>query len=155
MMTKMDVRNQIVMSQVMMPHHANALGIVHGGEVMKFMDTAAAAVAMRYAKADCVTARVDEMNFHFPVHVGDLVVCTASIVYVGRTSIEVLVTVNSENLKSEENAKVALSAYFTMVCIDENGQPQQVKPYTPQTDDEKTLYERAKAYIDRKKALRK
>ena len=52
----MDVKNQIVMSQVMMPHHANALGVVHGGEMVKFMDTAAAAVAMRYSKSDCVTA---------------------------------------------------------------------------------------------------
>ena len=140
----MDVRNQIVMSQVMMPHHANALGVVHGGEVMKFMDTAAAAVAMRYAKADCVTARVDEMDFHFPVHVGDLVVCTASIVSVGRTSMEVLVTVITEDLKSEKESQVALSAFFTMVCIDESGKPQPVKPYTPQTEDEKELYNKVK-----------
>lgn len=151
----MDVKNQIVMSQVMMPHHANALGVVHGGEMVKFMDTAAAAVAMRYSKSDCVTARVDEMSFHFPVHVGDLVVCTASIVYVGRTSMEVLVTVDAENLKSEGNTQVALSAYFTMVCIDETGRPQEVKPYTPQTADERVLYEQAKAYIERKKAFRK
>lgn len=151
----MDVKNQIVMSQVMMPHHANALGVVHGGEMVKFMDTAAAAVAMRYSKSDCVTARVDEMNFHFPVHVGDLVVCTASIVYVGRTSMEVLVTVNTEDLKSEGASQVALSAYFTMVCIDETGHPQKVKPFVPQTDDEKALYQQAKAYIDREKAFRR
>lgn len=149
----MNVRNQIIMSQVMMPHHANALGVVHGGEVVKFMDTAAAAVAMRYAKADCVTARVDEMNFHFPVHVGDLVLCTASIVSVGRTSMEVLVTVMTEDLKSEKESQVALSAYFTMVCIDETGKPQSVKPYAPKTEDEKELYDRARSYMNKKKAI--
>lgn len=55
----MDVRNKIVMSQVMLPHQANVAGNVHGGEIMKFMDTAAGAIAMKYSKGNCVTARVD------------------------------------------------------------------------------------------------
>ena len=83
-MNNMDVRNQIVMSQVMLPHQANVAGNVHGGEIMKFMDTAAGAVAMKYAKANCVTARVDELEFHLPIFVGALVTCTASIVYVAK-----------------------------------------------------------------------
>ena len=86
----MDVRNKVVTSQVMMPHHANPAGNVHGGEIMKVMDNAAYAVALKYAKGNCVTARVDELEFHLPIFVGALVTCTASIVYVGRTSMEVL-----------------------------------------------------------------
>ena len=69
----MDVRNQIVMSQVMLPHQANVAGNVHGGEIMKFMDMAAGAVAMRYAKGNCVTARVDEIEFHLPIFTNTMI----------------------------------------------------------------------------------
>ena len=96
----MEVQHKIVMSQVMLPHQANVAGNVHGGEIMKFMDMAAAAVAMKFSKGNCVTARVDELLFHLPIFVGALVTCTASLVYVGRTSMEVLVRVESEDLES-------------------------------------------------------
>ena len=148
----MDIRNQIIMSQVMLPHQANVAGNVHGGEIMKFMDTAAGAVAMRYAKANCVTARVDELEFHLPIFVGALVTCTASIIYVGRTSMEVFVNVEAEDLESNSGPQKALSANFTMVCVGKNGRPQNVPEYTPQTEDELRLYEEAKK---RKEACRK
>ncbi|MCI8647968.1 MAG: acyl-CoA thioesterase [Firmicutes bacterium] len=148
----MDIRNQIIMSQVMLPHQANVAGNVHGGEIMKFMDTAAGAVAMRYAKANCVTARVDELEFHLPIFVGALVTCTASIIYVGRTSMEVFVNVEAEDLESNSGPQKALSANFTMVCMGKNGRPQNVPEYTPQTEDELRLYEEAKK---RKEACRK
>lgn len=84
----MDARNQVVMSQVMLPHQANVAGNVHGGEIMKFMDMAAGACAMKYARSNCVTARVDELVFHIPIFVGALVTCTANIAYVGNTSMD-------------------------------------------------------------------
>ena len=56
MKSKIDVRNQLVLSQIMLPAQANVAGNVHGGEIMKMMDAAAAAVAQRYAKGNCVTA---------------------------------------------------------------------------------------------------
>lgn len=140
----MKIKNQIVMSQVMLPHQANVAGNVHGGEIMKFMDTAAGAVAMRYAKANCVTARVDELEFHLPIFVGALVTCTASIIYVGRTSMEVLVNVEAEDLEGNSGPQKALSANFTMVCMGKNGRPQNVPKYTPETEDEIRLYEEAK-----------
>lgn len=147
----MDIRNKIVMSQVMLPHQANVAGNVHGGEIMKFMDTAAGAVAMRYARANCVTARVDELEFHLPIFVGALVTCTASIVYVGKTSMEVLVNVEAEDLVSGSGPQKALSAYFTMVCMGRNGRPQNVPEYTPETEDEIRLYEE----VQKKRELRK
>ena len=140
----MEIRNQIVMSQVMLPHQANVAGNVHGGEIMKFMDTAAGAVAMRYARANCVTARVDELEFHLPIFVGALVTCTASIVYVGRSSMEVFVNVESEDLQANSIPQKALSANFTMVCMGKNGRPQSVTEYVPQTDDEIRFYEEIK-----------
>ena len=146
----MNIRNQIVLSQVMLPNQANVAGNVHGGEIMKLMDSAAGAVAIRYAKENCVTARVDELEFHLPIFVGALVTCTASIVYVGRTSMEVLVNVEAEDLVSHSGPQKALSAYFTMVCMGKNGRPQSVPEYTQETDEEKRLFEE----VEKKRALR-
>ncbi|MEG1930754.1 MAG: acyl-CoA thioesterase, partial [Anaerovorax sp.] len=70
-------RCQITMSQVMLPHLANVAGNVHGGEIMKFMDMTAAAVAMKYSKSNCVTARVDALEFHLPSLGGARVTGTA------------------------------------------------------------------------------
>lgn len=135
---------EIIMSQVMLPHQANVAGNVHGGEIMKLMDTAAGAVAIKYSKGNCVTARVDELIFHLPIFVGALVICTATLVYVGNTSMEVFVNVEAEDLESNNGPQKALSAYFTMVAMGRNGRPRQVPPYTPQTEEEKRLFEEAK-----------
>lgn len=143
---------QIIMSQVMLPHQANVAGNVHGGEIMKFMDTAAGAVAIRYARSNCVTARVDEMEFHLPIFVGALVTCTATVGYVGKTSMEIFVNVEVEDLESNNGPQKALSAYFTMVAMSKNGRPQMVPPYEPETEDEKRLYEEAKVRRARKAA---
>ncbi|MEG0829108.1 MAG: acyl-CoA thioesterase [Anaerovoracaceae bacterium] len=147
----MGYTHQIIMSQVMLPHQANVAGNVHGGEIMKFMDTAAGAVAMRYAKANCVTARVDELKFHLPIFVGALVTCTAIIAHVGKTSMEILVNVEAEDLESNSQPQKALSAHFTMVCVGKNGRPQCVPTYTPTTPEEIILYDEAKIRIEAKK----
>ncbi|MBN7772216.1 acyl-CoA thioesterase [Clostridium aminobutyricum] len=147
--------NQIIMSQVMLPHQANVAGNVHGGEIMKFMDTAAGAVAIRYSKCNCVTARVDELEFHLPIFVGALVTCTAKVVYVGRTSMEIFVNVEVEDLESNNGPQRALSAYFTMVAMGRNGRPQVVPPYTPETEDEMKEYEAAKVRIEQYKIRKK
>ncbi|MHC1723149.1 MAG: acyl-CoA thioesterase [Aminipila sp.] len=143
---------QIIMSQVMLPNQANVAGNVHGGEIMKFMDTAAGAVAMKYSKSNCVTARVDELEFHLPIFVGALVTCTATVVYVGRTSMEVFVNVEVEDLESNNGPQKALSAYFTMVAMGRNGKPQSVPEYVPQTEEEIKLHEEAKMRIEAHKA---
>lgn len=148
MKQKVDVRNQIVLSQVMLPAQANVAGNVHGGEIMKMMDAAAAAVAQRYSRGNCVTARVDELQFHLPIFVGALVTVTASIIYVGNTSMEVHVFVEAEDLESSSGPEKALSAQFTMVCMGKNGRPQTVPQYIPETETEKRLYEEAKAKRD-------
>ena len=136
---------EVITSQVMLPHQANQAGNVHGGEIMKLMDTAAGAVAVKYAKSNCVTARVDELQFHLPIFVGALVTCTAKVVYVGSSSMEVFVNVEAEDLESNNGPQKALSAYFTMVAMGRNGRPQRVPEYTPVTEEELRLFEEAKA----------
>lgn len=139
----MDARYKLVMSQVMLPNQANVAGNVHGGEIMKLMDTAAGAIAMKYSKGNCVTARVDELEFHLPIFVGELVTCTAAVVYVGNTSMDVYVEVESENMESNNGPLRALSAHFTMVCMDKSNRPQRVPAYEPETEEEKELYQAA------------
>ncbi|QOX64035.1 acyl-CoA thioesterase [Anoxybacterium hadale] len=140
----MDKRTKIVMSQVMLPSQANVAGNVHGGEIMKLMDTAAGAVAKKYARGNVVTARVDELQFHLPVFVGAMVTMTAIIAYVGRTSMEVVVTVDVEDLESDTEPIRALSSYFTMVALDKAGKPRPLPPLLLETEEEKELYEEAK-----------
>ena len=144
----MDKRTKLIMSQVMLPSQANIAGNVHGGEIMKLMDTAAGAVAVKYARSNVVTARVDELQFHLPIFVGSLVTLTATIAYVGRTSMEVIVTVDTEDLESDSEPKRALSSYFTMVALDKNGKPRPLPPLQLDTEEEKALYEEVKRRRD-------
>ena len=148
-------RNMVIMSQVMMPSQANVAGNVHGGEIMKMMDTAAGAVARKYSKSNCVTARVDELQFHLPIFVGAFVYCTATLAYTGRSSMEVYVEVTYEDLETEQGPQHALSAYFTMVALGKNGRPRTVTKFVPESDREKELYcaaeKRVETYKNRQK----
>lgn len=125
----------------MQPEQANMFGNVHGGEIMKLMDHAAGIVALRHGRTNAVTARVDQMEFHYPIHVGDLVTCAGKMTFVGHSSMEVFVTVMVEDLYKEEDAKVALTAFFTMVALDNNGKPTQVPSLAITNNEEQTLFE--------------
>lgn len=114
-----------VLAQVVLPMQANPAGNVHGGEIMKMMDSAAGVAAQKHAHTNCVTARVEELNFKKPVHVGELVTCKSQVIYAGHTSMEIFVTVESENLITGKR-QIALTAFFTMVSLDKNGRPSEV-----------------------------
>ncbi len=152
----MQQRNhKIVISEVMMPSHANPNGNVHGGEIMKMMDSAAYAVARRYARSNVVTARVDELEFHQPILIGDLVTCTAEIAFVGHSSMEVAVTVEVEELEQDtEGPQRALSAYFTMVALDRNSRPKNVPPLLLLTEEERAAFEDGKRRYEKNKAMK-
>lgn len=132
---------QLIMSQVMMPSQANVAGNIHGGEIMKFMDSTAYAAARKYAHSNVVTARVDELKFHQPIFVGELVTCTAKIAFVGKSSMEIAVTVKVEDLESDNPPQKALSAYFTMVALDKKGRPTLVPRLSLSTEEEKNIFE--------------
>jgi len=131
----------LIMSVVMQPDQANPAGNVHGGEIMKLMDNAAFVVAQRHARTNVVTARVDELIFHQPIYVGNLVTCHAFLTFVNRSSMEVVVTVEVENLFSEAPGKCALTAYFTMVALNVGGKPLRISPLKLETDEEKARFE--------------
>src|ERR671936_1595351 len=90
--------SKTVISRTMLPSDANPYGNVHGGEIMKLIDAAAGAAATRHARARVVTARIDELSFLAPVYVGHLVTAMASVNHVGRTSMEVGVRVEAEDM---------------------------------------------------------
>jgi len=140
------------LSELMLPNRANPDGKVHGGEVMKMMDSCAGVTAARHAKMNAVTVRVDEMVFHLPVLVAQLVICESHVVFVGKTSMEIKVTLKVEDLKCEAPPKVALTAFFTFVALDQMGKPTQVPGIILSTDEEKQAYEDGrKRYLEYKK----
>lgn len=126
----------ITVAVVMNPEDTNPAGNVHGGVIMKHIDTAGGVVAFRHARKNAVTACIDSLVFHHPVFVGDLLILKASLNYAGRTSMEVGVRVEAENLLTGEIRHTA-SAYLTYVALDERGKPTEVPPYVPVTDEER------------------
>ena len=148
-------QNKIVISQVMMPRQTNPNGNVHGGEIMKMMDSTAYAAARKYARSNVVTARVDELEFHLPILIGDLVTCTAEIVFVGHSSMEVAVNVDVEDLDQEGKPERALSAYFTMVALDRNSRPKSVPPLILDTEEAKKNFEAGRIRYEEHKARKK
>src|SRR5881296_691940 len=123
----------------MMPHMANVLGNVHGGVLLGLVDQVAAVSAIRHAQHTCVTVSVDRVHFREPIHVGELVTMNASVNYAHRTSVEVGVRVESENVLTGERRHTN-SCYLTFVAIDENGRPVPVPALLPETDEERTRY---------------
>jgi acyl-CoA hydrolase/bacterioferritin (cytochrome b1) len=129
----------LTMAQLMLPAQANSAGFVHGGELMKLMDSAAGVTAGRHSNSYVVTAQVNDIRFLQPVRVGTLVLVNTKITFVGRTSMEIQIDVHTEDLSSGERTK-ALTAYFTMVAVDGEGRPKPVPPLIVYTEEEEKLF---------------
>ena len=127
--------SRVVMTQVMTPQDVNVAGNVHGGVIMKLIDEAGGSVAIRHTRGNAVTASIDHLDFHHPVFIGDLVTLRASVNLVGKTSMEVGVRAESENLITGEVRHTA-SAYLTYVALDKDRKPMVVPPLILETDDE-------------------
>jgi uncharacterized protein (TIGR00369 family) len=130
--------SEISLNQLMLPEHANALGNVHGGVIMKMVDEAGAIAAMRHARRPCVTIAIDSMTFKQPVHVGQLMVCQARVTYVGRSSIEVQVLVHAENLLTREVTHTN-SAFLVYVALGSDGKPTTAPPLRLETAEDERL----------------
>jgi acyl-CoA hydrolase len=115
---------------------ASAAGSVHGGVVMKLCDEAAGLAAIKHSACRVVTAAMDRMTFLYPVYVGDLLTCSASVNSVWRTSMEVGVRVEAENPRTGERRHTS-TAYLTMVALDQEGNPTPAPPLEPETDAER------------------
>lgn len=121
------LQNELTMSVLMTPDLANFTGNVHGGDLLKMLDQVAYACASRYSGSYVVTLSVDQVIFREPIHVGELVTFLASVNYVGKTSMEVGIRVQAENIQNR-TIRHTNSCYFTMVAVDKHGKPTRVPP---------------------------
>lgn len=134
-------QSKVCIGNLMQPEQANQSGNVHGGEIMKLMDHAAGIVAHRHARTSVVTARVDNLEFHQPIHIGNLVTCEGHLIFVGKSSMEIAVTVFVEDLNKDQPAKIALTAWFTMVAINKDGVATTVPKLKLVTEQERREFE--------------
>ena len=144
----------VIHSHVMMPQDANQAGNVHGGQIMKHIDTTAGVVACRHARRNVVTASLDRIDFFHPVYVGDLLTLKASLNFVGKTSMEIGVRVEAENLLKGKTLHTA-SAFLTFVALDKNGLPTKVPPLILISDEEKRRNKAAKERKEMRLALKR
>jgi len=128
--------SSVIMRHMVSQHDANLAGIMHGGVVMKHIDDAAGVVAIKHTGSNVVTASIDRLDFHNPVFIGNLLTVKACINMVGKTSMEIGVRVEAEDIISQTIRHTA-SAYLTFVALDENNRPAPVPPIEMTTDDEK------------------
>lgn len=134
--------SRISIAQLMQVEHANLLGNVHGGWIMKLVDEVGALTCMRHAQRKVVTVAIDSMVFRNPIRLGDLVILNAEVTYTGRTSMEAEVQVLAENpitgLRTHTN-----TAYLVYVALDDSGRSTPVPPLLAETEEEKRRMEQA------------
>jgi uncharacterized protein (TIGR00369 family) len=135
--------SRIMLSQLMHPEHANLLGNVHGGWIMKLVDEAGALACMRHAQRKVVTVTIDSMDFRQPIRIGDLVILKAEVLYTGRTSMEASVEVHAENPVTGEQTHTN-TAYLVYVALDDAGRPTPVPPLLAETEEEQQKLEQGK-----------
>ena len=134
--------SRISLAQLMQPEHANNLGNVHGGWIMKLVDECGALACMRHAQRRVVTVAVDSMTFRQPIKIGDLVTLTAEVTFTGHTSMEAEVRVEAENpitgTKNHTN-----NAYLVYVALDDEGKPVAIPQIIAETPGEQANMEAA------------
>lgn len=143
--------SQVVMTQLVLPSHTNALDTIFGGVIMSWVDICAAIAAQRHSQKEVVTASVDEINFVAPVRKGWVVNLKSSVNFVSRTSMEIGVRVDAENPRTGEVFHTA-SAYATFVVIGGNGRPVEVPPLILETEEDRRRHEAARVRRERRLA---
>lgn len=133
----------VLMTELVLPQHTNALGAIFGGVVMSWIDIAGAIAAMRFAKRPVVTVSIDSLHFIVPIKTGNAVLTRARVTWAGTTSIEVEVLVQAENCITGVR-KEATHAFLTYVAIDDNGDPTPVPKFSPKSPEEEQRYQQAK-----------
>ena len=133
--------SRVTLSQLMQPQFANLRGAVHGGWIMKLADEAGGLAAARHAQSPVVTVAIDQMSFHSPIRIGDLVILEAEVTFVGNSSLETRVQVTAEDpltgVRTHTN-----TAYLVYVALDQRGRPTRVPRLVPETEAESRRMER-------------
>ena len=146
-----NLKHELSMTVLMTPDMANFSGNVHGGAILKYLDSVAYACASRYSGSYVVTLSVDRVVFRQPIHVGELVTFLASVNFTGSTSMEIGIKVVTENIQ-QGLVRHTNSCYFTMVAVDEHRKPVQVRPLQTETEDQKRRFKQAGKRRDYRKS---
>lgn len=142
---------RVTIAEVIQPNEANFLGKLFGGELLAKIDLCAYASSAKHSGMVCVTASFDQVDFHEPIEVGDLVTLNGQVTYVGRTSMEVLVEVYAENLK-QGGKRHTNTARVTMVALLE-GKPTEVPRLICNSHEEKVRFMQGQMRRDSRKKL--
>ncbi len=126
-----------------MPHMQNLLGDLFGGDLMALVDQAAAVAAIRHAGGPAVTKSIDRLDFHHPIPVGALVTCSATVDFVGNSSMDITVDVMAERITTGER-QVTHTAHVVFVAIDRERHPRRVPRLVPETEEERARFEVAR-----------
>jgi acyl-CoA hydrolase len=146
--------SQIEMTQLVLPNDTNVLGNLLGGRLMHWIDIAGAMAASRHSNKVVATVALDSLDFRHPVRMGEFVILKAKLTWVGRTSMEVTVSVFAENYETGSVIQTN-KAYITYVALDHDGNPTPVPSLLPETEEEKKDYmeaeQRRNERLDRRK----
>lgn len=140
--TKRVADSIVTMTELVLPHHANQLGNLLGGQLMHWIDICAALSAARHANRVCVTASVDSIDFRHPIRLGDMVTLRARLNRAFTTSMEIGVEVTAENIRAG-TGRITNTAFLTFVSLDEEGLPSPVPVLVPETEAEKSRFDDA------------
>ena len=132
-------------STLVMPHMANVLGDLFGGDLMALVDQAAAIAAIRHSGGPAVTASIHRVDFRERIPVGSLVTCLATVDFVGNSSMDITVEVHAEKPSTGERRNTH-TAKVVFVAIDDYGRPKRVPRLTAESDEEKSRYAAAELY---------
>ena len=141
--------SEVTLTQMMEVTDANIAGNVHGGAIMRLVDTAAALAAIKHSGGLALTVGIDEMSFLEPVHIGEVVVLKACVNDVGRTSMECGVRVEAQDPLTGSVRHVN-SAYLVFVAVDADGRPRPVRSLLTETDTQRRRQREAKLRRERR-----
>ena len=131
--------SRTVKAMLVLPPDSNALGTMFGGKVMSYIDDIASISAFRHARKQVVTASTDSVDFLYPIKVGEMICMESFVTWTHRTSMEVYVSIISENVMTGER-RVCATSFLTFVAIDENGKTLEVPPVVPESQNLKRNY---------------
>jgi acyl-CoA hydrolase len=127
--------SRVDMTEIVLPGDTNAMGTIFGGKVMQWIDIAASVAAMRHAGGQVVTASIDALHFLTPIHLGEVVLLRAQVNHVGRSSMEVGVRVEAEDVRTRTR-RYTTKAYLTFVAIDASGRAIEVPQLDLQSEED-------------------
>lgn len=133
-------QSRTVQTRLVLPPDTNHMDTIFGGKVLAYIDEIAAITSMKHAKVQTVTASFDSVDFFSPVRSGEVLELEAIVSSTGRTSMELYIVVQSRDIHTG-NKKLTTESFVTMVAVDANGNPQEVAPVFPETEEEKRLFE--------------